>query len=242
MADVEDRIPASAAMEFDYIVVGAGSAGSVSASYLARDGAKTKVALLDAGVYVPSLAGTIDQPAGDIWSHFRCFWDPPGPACNTFQARVLGGGSSVNSQVYTRLPADDIPHWTPETIRAAYAAIESRQPRVLISPLLQELSSAMYALLQAFQLVVPQLRWRLDPHAPSTPSTRISGWWRSQSPWDVNRKSVTRVSTSQAAWSAQRIGRSTRTTPYARLIGNPTYCPGNVGEGHCPHNLYVFRI
>jgi choline dehydrogenase len=102
------------ASEFDYIVVGAGSAGCVLANRLSARPDVT-VLLLEAGgsdwnplFRVPIMTGTLLRQRYANWFYFtepeaelagrRIFWP---------RGRVLGGSSSINGMVYTRgLPAD----------------------------------------------------------------------------------------------------------------------------------------
>jgi choline dehydrogenase len=95
--------------DFDYIIVGAGSAGCVLANRLSADPA-TKVLLLEAGgkdnniwIKVPlGLFYLIGNPRTD-W----CYQTEPEPECNGRQipvprGRMLGGSSSINGMVYVR--------------------------------------------------------------------------------------------------------------------------------------------
>jgi choline dehydrogenase len=102
------------ASEFDYIVVGAGSAGCVLANRLSAR-PEISVLLLEAGgsdwnplFKVPIMTGTLLRQRYANWFYFtepeaqldgrRIFWP---------RGRVLGGSSSINGMVYTRgLPAD----------------------------------------------------------------------------------------------------------------------------------------
>ena len=89
--------------EFDYIVVGAGSAGCVLANRLTDD-PKTKVLLLEAGgkdtnmwIHIPAgFTKTMDMP-GVNW----LFDSEPEPSSGNRpipipRGRVLGGSSSIN--------------------------------------------------------------------------------------------------------------------------------------------------
>lgn len=103
---------------FDYVVIGAGSAGCVMANRLSADGTAT-VALLEAGasdwnpwIHVPvGYFKTIHNPATD-W----CYETEPDPGLNGRilkwpRGKVLGGSSSINGLLYVRGQHQDYDRW-----------------------------------------------------------------------------------------------------------------------------------
>lgn len=107
-------------VHFDYVVVGAGSAGCVLASRLIADG-RFSVALVERGgmdtnrwIHIPATFHKAHQtPAVD-----SVVSEPDASLNgNTFavpQGRVLGGGSSVNAMIYMRGQAADYDDWANE--------------------------------------------------------------------------------------------------------------------------------
>ncbi|HEX9702814.1 MAG TPA: GMC family oxidoreductase N-terminal domain-containing protein [Rhodospirillales bacterium] len=104
--------------KFDYVIVGAGSAGCVLANRLSED-PKTTVALLEAGgrdnyiwIHIPvGYLFCMGNPRTD-WG----FSTEPSPGLNGRslgypRGRVLGGCSSINGMIYMRGQARDYDHW-----------------------------------------------------------------------------------------------------------------------------------
>ncbi len=102
---------------YDYVIVGAGSAGCVLAARLSED-PQTSVLLLEAGP--PDTNQNIHVPLGYLsLARTEVDWDyhsAPEPNCNGRQislprGKVLGGSSSVNAMVYIRGNRRDYDEW-----------------------------------------------------------------------------------------------------------------------------------
>ena len=105
-------------MDFDFIIVGAGSAGCVLANRLSMD-PTNRVLLLEAGpkdndfwIHVPMGFGKNINNSKVNW----CYRGEPEPFCRdrSFllpRGRVLGGSSSINGMVYVRGQVEDFDHW-----------------------------------------------------------------------------------------------------------------------------------
>ena len=103
---------------FDFIIVGAGSAGCVLADRLTASG-RHRVLLLEAGpssrhpwLHIPLGFGRLFNDRRFNW----CYATEPQPECHNRQViaprgKVLGGSSAINGLIYIRGQAEDFNHW-----------------------------------------------------------------------------------------------------------------------------------
>ena len=103
--------------QFDYIIVGAGSAGAVLANRLSADG-RHEVLLLEAGAPshwlspVPiAVANLIDNPAANWLFEARSQASMHGRDISVPRGKLLGGSSAINGMVYVRGQALDYDIW-----------------------------------------------------------------------------------------------------------------------------------
>ncbi|HAD28473.1 MAG TPA: choline dehydrogenase [Rhodobacteraceae bacterium] len=170
---------------FDFIIVGAGSAGCVLANKLSMN-PKTKVLLLEAGgsdnkfwIKTPlGYAKTFSDPsvnwcystAPDIGLNGRTAYWPRG--------RVIGGSSSINAMAYLRGLPHDFDDWETagakgwgwETVRETYEALETQ---VELNPdgtkkfqgngplIVSDLSKNMHPFSQHFLRAATEMGWPL---------------------------------------------------------------------------------
>jgi choline dehydrogenase len=106
------------AASFDYIIVGAGSAGCVLANRLTASG-RHRVLLLEAGGPDRNIWIHIPLGYGKLFSNPKVNWlykTEPEPELNGRQViqpcgKVLGGSSSINGLLYIRGQHEDFDHW-----------------------------------------------------------------------------------------------------------------------------------
>lgn len=107
-------------MEFDYVIVGGGSAGSVLAARLSEN-PSVNVCLLEAGgegrgILVRAPLGTLAMLPGRPKINNWAFQTVPQPGLNGRRGyqprgRVLGGSSAINAMLYIRGHASDYDDW-----------------------------------------------------------------------------------------------------------------------------------
>jgi choline dehydrogenase len=128
-------------LDFDYIIVGAGSSGCVLANRLSAD-PRNSVLLIESGGRDRSPMIRIPKGFGKILGDPKLTWHfpvrPIGPSRNVeewVRGRTLGGSSAVNGMVYNRGSQADFdaiaalgnPGWGWETILPIYRSIENHQ-------------------------------------------------------------------------------------------------------------------
>ena len=106
---------------YDYIIVGAGSAGCVLANKLSADG-KHSVLLLEAGppdrnlmIHIPAGVYSVYRDPSINWN-YRTEAEPEllGRQIDQPRGKVVGGSSSINSMVYMRGQPQDYDRWASE--------------------------------------------------------------------------------------------------------------------------------
>ena len=102
---------------FDYVIVGAGSAGCVLANRLSED-PDVRVLLVEAGppdtadfIHIPAAFSALFRTQHD-WDHMTG-WEPGANARRIYlpRGRMLGGSSSLNAMIYIRGNPLDYDEW-----------------------------------------------------------------------------------------------------------------------------------
>ena len=180
-------------MQFDYIIVGAGSAGCVLADQLSAKG-KNKVLLLEAGgtdarfwIKAPLGYGVTYADPKVNWRYTAA----PDPGLNNKTAywprgRVVGGSSSINAMAYVRGLALDFDDWALagatgwhwDNVRAVFERLETNvsagTPRGDGPVYVSDMSDQMHPFSQQFLAGARDLGWPIVDDMNATSDAGIS--------------------------------------------------------------------
>ncbi len=116
--EIARPIPRLSSLDFDYIIVGAGTAGALVANRLSRDAGR-RVLLLEAGppddyhwIHIPvGYLYCIGNPRTDWLYHTEPAAGLNGRSLRYPRGKTLGGSSSINGMIYMRGQSRDYDQW-----------------------------------------------------------------------------------------------------------------------------------
>lgn len=172
-----NALPTDADSNYDYIVVGAGSAGAIVASRLSEQ-SQLRVLLLEAGE-LPPLESEIYALSGTLHPDERYMWldeaqpnpdccqamEPP-HGCVWWHGRMLGGSGAINGNIFVPGSAADFHGWRwrlglvgwdwPQ-VQRAYRRLQSQQPLSYFPATQQSLQLAALIYAGSAELGVPRM-------------------------------------------------------------------------------------